>query len=130
MLHFIRERAQGWVAWFIVGLISIPFALWGVNSYITGPSDIIVASVNGEPIKQAEFQRSLKQYRERMREMMGDDFEPSLFENRSTKQTILNGLIEQKLLFSTNQALGQYVSDARINGAIQQTQAFQLEGEI
>jgi len=130
MLHFIRERAQGWVAWFIVGLISIPFALWGVNSYITGPSDIIVASVNGEPIKQAEFQRSLKQYRERMREMMGDDFEPSLFENRSTKQTILNGLIEQKLLFSTNQALGQYVSDARINGAIQQTQAFQLEGKF
>ena len=36
MLHFIRERAQGWVAWFIVGLITIPFALWGVNSYITG----------------------------------------------------------------------------------------------
>ena len=130
MLHFIRERAQGWVAWFIVGLISIPFALWGVNSYITGPSDIVVASVNGEPIKQAEFQRSLKQYRERMREMMGDDFEPSLFDNVSTKQNVLNGLIEQRLLFSTNQSLGQYVPDVYINTAIQQTQAFQVEGKF
>ena len=130
MLHFIRERAQGWVAWFIVGLISIPFALWGVNSYITEPSDIVVASVNGEPIKQAEFQRSLKQYRERMRDMMGDDFEPSLFDNVSTKQNVLNGLIEQRLLFSTNQSLGQYVPDVYINTAIQQTQAFQVEGKF
>ena len=130
MLHFIRERAQGWVAWFIVGLISIPFALWGVNSYITEPSDIVVASVNGEPIKQAEFQRSLKQYRERMRDMMGDDFEPSLFDNESTKQNVLNGLIEQRLIFSTNQSLGQYVPDVYINTAIQQTQAFQIEGKF
>ena len=52
MLHFIRDRAQGWIAWFIVGLISIPFALWGVNSYVSGPSDTIVAEVNGEEITQ------------------------------------------------------------------------------
>lgn len=130
MLHFIRERAQGWVAWFIVGLITIPFALWGVNSYITGASDIVVASVNGEPIKQVEFQRSLQQYRERMREMMGDSFDPSLFDNQSTKQNILNGLIEQKLLYSANQTLGQRVSDNDINQAVQQTAAFQIDGEF
>jgi peptidyl-prolyl cis-trans isomerase D len=130
MLHFIRERAQGWVAWFIVGLITIPFALWGVNSYITGASDIVVASVNGEPIKQAEFQRSLQQYRERMREMMGDSFDPSLFDNQSTKQNILNGLIEQKLLYSANQTLGQRVSDSDINQAVQQTTAFQVDGQF
>ena len=130
MLHFIRERAQGWVAWFIVGLITIPFALWGVNSYMTGPTDIVVASVNGEPIKQAEFQRSLQQYRDRMREMMGDSFDPSLFDNQSTKQNILNGLIEQKLLYSANQALGQRVSDNDINRAVQQTSAFQVDGRF
>lgn len=130
MLHFIRERAQGWVAWFIVGLITIPFALWGVNSYITGASDIVVASVNGEPIKQAEFQRSLQQYRERMRETLGDRFDPSLFDNQSTKQNVLNGLIEQKLLYSANQALGQRVSDSEINRAVQQTAAFQLDGQF
>jgi peptidyl-prolyl cis-trans isomerase D len=130
MLHFIRERAQGWVAWFIVGLITIPFALWGVNSYMTGPSDTVVASVNGEPIKQAEFQRSLQQYRERMREMMGDSFDPRLFDNKSTKQNILNGLIEQKLLYSANQTLGQRVSDNDINQAVQQTTAFQVDGQF
>jgi len=130
MLHFIRERAQGWVAWFIVGLITIPFALWGVNSYLTGTSDVVVATVNGEPIKQTEFQRALQQNRERMREMMGDSFDPSLFDNQSTKQQVLDGLIMQKLLYSANQTLGQGVSDSTISRAVQQTAAFQVDGQF
>ncbi len=130
MLHFIRERAQGWVAWFIVGLITIPFALWGVNSYLTGASDVVVASVNGEPIKQTEFQRALQQYRERMRQNMGDNFDPSLFDNQSTKQQILDGLIVQKLLYGANQTLGQRVSNSEINRAVQQTAAFQVDGQF
>ena len=95
MLHFIRERAQGWVAWFIVGLISIPFALWGVNSYLTGPSDIVVATVNGESIQQAEYQQAVQQYRDRMRSSMGDEFDPTMFDSIDVKKSIVEGLIEQ-----------------------------------
>ena len=130
MLHFIRERAQGWVAWFIVGLITIPFALWGVNSYITGDSDVVVASVNGEPIKQVEFQRALQQFRDNMRQRMGDNFDPSLFDNTETKQTILDGLIQQRLLYAANQSLGQRVDDSDISRAVQQTPAFQVDGQF
>jgi len=90
MLHFIRERAQGWLAWFIVGLITIPFALWGVNSYITGASDVVVATVNGERIKQREFQRSLQQFRDNIRQQMGDSYDPSSFDNAETKQSVLD----------------------------------------
>ena len=128
MLQFIRDQAQGWVAWFIVGLISIPFALWGVNSYLTGPSDVVVATVNGEPIKQAEFQQSFKQYRDRMREMMGERFDPAMFEGLAVKQSVLDGLIDQKLLFTASNKLGQRISDRDINGLIQSTPAFQSEG--
>jgi peptidyl-prolyl cis-trans isomerase D len=130
MLHFIRERAQGWVAWFIVGLITIPFALWGVNSYITGDSDVVVASVNGKPIKQVEFQRALQQFRDNMRQRMGDNFDPSLFDNAETKQTILDGLIQQRLLYAANQSLGQRVDDSEISRAVQQTAAFQVDGQF
>lgn len=130
MLQFIRDQAQGWVAWFIVGLISIPFALWGVNSYLTGPSDVVVATVNGEPIKQAEFQQSFKQYRDRMREMMGERFDPAMFEGLAVKQSVLDGLIDQKLLFTASNKLGQRISDRDINGLIQSTPAFQSEGSF
>jgi peptidyl-prolyl cis-trans isomerase D len=130
MLHFIRERAQGWVAWFIVGLITIPFALWGVNSYITGASDVVVATVNGEPIKQVEFQRALQQFRDNMRQQMGENFDPSLFDNVETKQSVLDGLIQQRLLYVANQTLGQRVNDSDISRAVQQTAAFQIDGQF
>jgi len=130
MLHFIRERAQGWVAWFIVGLITIPFALWGVNSYLNGPSDAVTATVNGEPIKQFEFQQAYKQYRDRMRETMGERFDPSLFEGQAVKQEVLDSLIERKLLQLANLELGQRISDSAINMLIQSTPAFQTEGKF
>ncbi len=128
MLHFIRERAQGWVAWLIVGLITIPFALWGVNSYITGASDIVVATVDGDDIKQTEFQRAMQKYRDRMRQAMAGNFDPNLFDNPETKRRILNSLIEEKLLLSAAQSLGQTVSDSHINQIIRGTEAFQTDG--
>ncbi len=130
MLHFIRERAQGWVAWFIVGLISIPFALWGVNSYLNGPSDTIIATVNGEPVKQAEYKQALQQYRDRMRTIMKDEFNPELFDSMTVKQSVLNGLIEKKLLFSVGHNLGQRINDASLNSIIQATPAFQKAGKF
>ncbi len=130
MLNFIRERAQGWVAWFIVGLISIPFALWGVNSYLNGPSDVVTATVNGEKIKQTEVQQALQQYRERMRDSMGDNFDPAMFEGEAIKQIVIEGLIEQKLLQQANVDIGQQVSDRIISRLIHSTPAFQTDGQF
>lgn len=130
MLHFIRDRAQGWIAWFIVGLISIPFALWGVNSYLTGPSDVIVAEVNGKEITQAELQQSLQQYRDQMRNMMGEQFDPAMFEGAMVKRNVLDGLIEQQLLRDANEKLGQRINDAEISQVIRTTPAFQRDGEF
>jgi len=128
MLHFIRERAQGWLAWFIVGLISIPFALWGINSYIGGPAEIAVATINDEPITQAELKQAMQQYRDRMRSVLGEEFDPELFDNAEVKANVLNGLIEQKLLLSSSYTLGQYISDATLSNIIQSTPAFQKNG--
>ncbi len=130
MLHFIREHAKGWIAWVIVGLISIPFALWGVNSYLTGPADVLVATVNGEPIKQVEFQREFQRYRDRAREMMGEKFDPALFEGAEVKRGVLERLIEEKLLLSASNTLGQRVRDVDVNSIIQNTEAFQSGGEF
>lgn len=130
MLQFIRDQAKGWVAWLIVGLISIPFALWGVNSYLTGPSDIVVATVNGEPIKQAEYQQAFQQYRDRMRDTMGERFDPAMFDSLAVKQSVLDGLIDQKLLLTASNKLGQRISDSDINRLIQSTPAFQSEGRF
>lgn len=130
MLHFIRDRAQGWLAWFIVGLISIPFALWGVNSYVSGPGDTIVATVNGEDITQTTMQQAVQRYREQMREMMGDEFDPELFDSTVIRHAVINDLIDQQLIRSTTDRLGQRISDRQVASFIQQTPAFQRDGRF
>jgi len=130
MLHFIRDRAQGWLAWFIVGLISIPFALWGVNSYVSGPGDTVVATVNGEDITQTTMQQAVQRYREQMRQMMGDDFDPEMFDGTVIRRAVLNDLIDQQLIRSTTTKLGQRISDRQVASFIQQTPAFQRDGRF
>lgn len=130
MLHYIRDRAQGWIAWFIVGLISIPFALWGVNSYLTGASDVVVAEVNGKEITQATLQQSVQQYRDQMRNVLGEQFDPAMFEGVMVKRNILDGLIEQQLLREANAYLGQTISDSAVSEMIRTTPAFQRDGQF
>ena len=130
MLHFIRERAQGWVAWFIVGLISIPFALWGVNSYIGGASQTVLAEVNGEPIYESQYLNRLQQYRNRLREQLGEQFDPEMLERQEVKQQLLEQLIEQKLLAQTSAQIGQYIDERTISQHIYETKAFQVDGQF
>ncbi len=63
MLTQIRERATGWLAWVIVVLITIPFALWGIQSYFENSSGAPVATVNGEEIPLYDFQNELSRQR-------------------------------------------------------------------
>ena len=130
MLHFIRERAKGWVAWIIIIFISIPFALWGVNSYFDGTSDVPVAKVDGHSIKRVEFQREYQRYRERLREVMGDDVDVTLFDSAETKQRVLDNMIEASILSSVSDNLGQYASLSAIDALIQSTTAFQRDGRF
>ena len=64
MLTQIRERASGWIAWVIVILISIPFALWGVQSYFESPNESPVAVVNGEEIPLYAYLDELSRQRQ------------------------------------------------------------------
>jgi len=50
MLQNIHDKAKGWVAYAIVGFIAIPFALFGISSYLSGSSALVAATVNGEEI--------------------------------------------------------------------------------
>jgi len=130
MLQFIRDTAKGWLAWVIVGLISIPFALWGVNSYISGPSAAIVAKVNGDAVMQSEFQKIYQQYRDRMRRTLGEEYQPELFDSIAVKRSVLDGIIEEKLVFAASRDSGVRISDASLNKIIQSNPAFQREGKF
>ncbi|MFT5549120.1 MAG: peptidyl-prolyl cis-trans isomerase D, partial [Candidatus Azotimanducaceae bacterium] len=55
MLQAIRDKTTGWIAYVIVFLICVPFALWGVNSYLGGGEVTPPATVDGQAISQQNF---------------------------------------------------------------------------
>lgn len=129
MLEVIREHAQGKIAKIILVLITVPFALWGVESYLNqGSSGQVVAKVDGEEIRQNEFSQTLKDQQERMRSTLGKNFDPALMENPEVRKSVLDGLINQRVLLADAMQQGLTVSDAQLARVIAGIEVFQENG--
>jgi len=122
MLSTIREKTQGIIATFILLLIVIPFALWGINSYFESGSKLDVATVNGVDISQVSYHRVLDQLRGRV--------DPATFDSRQFKEKILDSLVEQTLLVQDAREQGYRVSDARLAETIRSLPYFQRDGKF
>jgi len=127
MLSFIRDRAQGWIAWVIVGLLIIPFALWGVNEYVGNDGKLVAATVNGTDIGQREFQQAFYDQRGRMQQMLGGQYDAQLFDPQ-IKQRVINELIDRELLLQNADDIGFHVSDQTVVATIQSIDAFREDG--
>jgi len=127
MLSFIRDRAQGWIAWVIVGLLIIPFALWGVNEYVGSGDKLVAATVNGTDIGQREFQQAFYDQRGRMQQMLGGQYDAQLFDPQ-IKQRVINELVDRELLLQNAEEMGFRVSDQTVVAAIQSIEAFREGG--
>ena len=71
VLQSIRERLTGILAFAILGILIIPFALVGVNEYFTSNTGNLVARVNDAEISVNEFNQSFSDYRRRMQSILG-----------------------------------------------------------
>jgi peptidyl-prolyl cis-trans isomerase D len=131
MLEIIRERAHGLIAKIILGLITIPFALWGVDSYIRGGDKAdIVAQVDGQGITRQEFSRTLKEQQERMRGAMGERFDPAMVDRPEVRQTVLDGLVQQRLLAMEADRVGFNLPDTLLVSIIAGIPEFQQDGKF
>jgi len=127
MLQTINDNAKGWVAYLVVGLISVPFALVGISSYLGGGDKLIAATVNGEDISVREVQNELLQQKQRLTEMFGGRMPPG-FDDTGLKSQALEGLINQALLRQNVENSGYRASDAEVFSIISSTPSFQKDG--
>ncbi|MDJ0738454.1 MAG: SurA N-terminal domain-containing protein [Gammaproteobacteria bacterium] len=128
MLQAIRDKAQGWIAWAIVILISIPFALWGIQEYLGVGSEPEVAIVNGEPITQRMLDQRTRDFRESMRDTLGNAYDPDLFEDSTLKPQVRDAMIEERILGDTALDWNLRTSDVQARGFIASVPAFQRDG--
>jgi peptidyl-prolyl cis-trans isomerase D len=130
MLQTIRDRAHGWIAWVIVFLISVPFALWGIQSYLDIGAEPVAAKVNGVEITQRDLDRRVQQARMRLREQLGAAYDASQFDDKQLRREALDAMIRETLLVDVSNRLGLRVSDQELRAQILAEPAFQRDGRF
>lgn len=127
MLAFIRERSKGVIAWVIVVIIIIPFALFGLDQFTSGDRIEVAAKVNGEPIQASEFARALENVKRQYQENFGDMY-TSLVQEDKLREQVLTDLIQRSALDQKMQKEGFGMSDQLLAQVIQSQQMFQDKG--
>ena len=131
MLEAIREHAQGKIAKIILALITVPFALWGIDSYLKqGGEGPVVAKVAGQKIYRQEFDQALKDQQERLRGALGKGFDPALMDTPAMRMSVLERLIDQRVLLAEARREGLVVTDAQLAKYIGGIEAFQEGGKF
>jgi peptidyl-prolyl cis-trans isomerase D len=127
MLQSIRDRAQGVLAWIIVTIISIPFALWGIHEYLNPSSDIIIADINGSELSRQAFDYEYRRQMQILRSRLGADADLSAFAS-TIKRNVLAEMVEEELLTQIALKHNMRISDVMLAQEIQNISSFQENG--
>ena len=128
MLGAIRRKSKGWVAYLIIGLIVIPFALFGIQDYVSGSSNASIASVDGEDIDLNLYYQELNSQQRNLQQQLGAQYSQGL--DNVLKQTLLDTMINEKLIENFAHSQDMVTLDQEVRSVIQSNQAFHLDGEF
>lgn len=130
MLQAIRDRVTGVVAFFILGLLAIPFLFFGVDSYIRDVPQDAVAEIGEEQISANEFQAEFSRYRAQLRQQQGDAYDDLATNQPRVRREFLDQMIDQRLLANHARDLGLDISPNALLEVIQGIPAFQVNGRF
>ena len=130
MLEQIRKRTQTTFAKVILGIIIIPFALFGIDSYLSSAgSNIHIASVNDEAITSQDLQKTESEFIAQIKSQ-DESTDPKVFESLEFKKAVLDKLISTKLVNQAVKDSGFYISDEQIGTYISGMPEFQRDGKF
>jgi len=124
MLQSIREKATGPLAWAIVGIISVPFAFFGIEAFQSNGASDYAAKVNGEEISRFELDNRVDSRYAQFQQMLGDNFSPDMFNRTQLRGGVLEELIQETVVRQFLQDSGRRVSNARVLDFIASQDAF------
>jgi peptidyl-prolyl cis-trans isomerase D len=130
MLQSIRDKASGWLAYVVIGLIAIPFALWGLGEYFGGAGPLVAAEVNGQEIPVRLVHQETRAQRDQIERMFGGQIPADLFDERAIREAALEALIERELLRQAAVDAGFRASSRGVVREIQAIPAFSDNGRF
>ena len=114
-----------------LAVITLPFAFWGVESYVRNvDSGSEVATVGGGKISQQELQAAMREQQDRLRQQLGGKLDPVLFESPAMRRAVLDSLITQRLLAEQARAAKMAVGDQQLAQFIATVPSLQENGKF
>ena len=129
MFDFVYRKKR--VVQVILALITLPFAFFGVDYYFRSAGSVSeIAKVGGDRITQAEYAETMREQQDRMRQSMGANFDPTLFDSPEVRYSVLEQIISQRLLENQARRDSFRVSDGQLAQFIGALPAFQEDGKF
>lgn len=130
MLQTLREKTTGWVAVLILIVLAVPFAFFGVENYFQQQVPTYVAKVDTVEISQDQFRQRFEEYRNRMRQMLGERYDAREFDTPIVKRQVLESLIDEEVLRQAAEKHGLVVSPATLQKEIAAIDVFHVDGRF
>ena len=129
MLDNIRSVAKGWVGKVLLALITVPFALFGIDSYLNqAGNNVAIAEVNGNSISVQEYSNALQNLRNRLQSEGKVD--AAQLDSPEVKMLVLDQLVNKQLLNEEIKNAHYAISDAQLSTYITGMPEFQESGKF
>lgn len=129
MLDVIREGSKGWLAKVILALIAIPFALFGIDTYFRNAGQQAgIADVDDQVITVQEYSNALQNLNKKLQAEGKAD--PAILENPEVKRSVLDRLINDRLIASEVKKAKFNISDEQLSRYITSLPEFSENGQF
>lgn len=129
-LQTIRDKLQGMIAKIIVGIIAVPFLVFGVEQLFLDGGNNAAAEVNGIKVPETDLMRAIYQQKLRLQAEMGDRIDPKLLDDNALRKPVLDQLIDRTLLVHFASDAGMRVGERDVDQSIVATPEFQQDGKF
>jgi peptidyl-prolyl cis-trans isomerase D len=132
MLDKIRTLAQYKIVKLIFAIfLIIPFGLFGIDYYFRAPiGGDTVATVGNLRVSRADFDQALRQQQETLQAQFGRNFDASLMENPELRRSVLDRVINERLIALGAERSGVKIDDKQLAERIASEPAFQEDGKF
>lgn len=125
MLQSMRKHAKFF--YFLFFIVIITFVFWGVGG-LDQPTSVSVVQIGDEKITVEEYWRAYENVRNAYRDLYQGKLDEETEKKLQLKESVLNNLIEQRVLLQAAKSLGIAVSDKELQDAITHDSRFMRDG--
>ncbi len=130
MLLDLRDgvRNSKWLKYVLVGIICVPFALFGIGSYFGGGGPDYAAKVNGEKVGLAEYNNAYQIQRNQLRQAFGGRMPEGFDAAGMIGQQAMDTVVTRELLRQTTTNNNLAIGDDALAREILTAEAFTVDG--